>query len=92
MSKKVLDDICDGCDRYCLLKLLVSSGISEMQAEQYKCIDRLKYERSEKEGKDIGMEAATEIWIKEGFAERFRKVYRDGMTNGELYNLVLERK
>lgn len=56
---------------------------------QIKCIEKLKFERSHKDGRDIGWDNAFRVWISEGYADRFALVYREGMRMLEVYNKVL---
>jgi len=90
---EVLDEICSCGDKPCILKELILrvSGINDRMLEQFKCIEKFKGEESERQGRTIDWNQAEIDWIKEGYAKRFAEFYKEGITNGELYNLVMEK-
>ena len=92
--KEILEDICDDCKgKYCILKeIILHSGMSDRSLEQLKCIERFKYEQDTNLEKDIGWSEAHLLWVNEGYAGKFSKIYKDGMRNGEIYNLVMDRE
>lgn len=92
--KEILEDICDDCKgKYCILKeIILHSGMNDRSLEQLKCVDRFKYERSDKKGKDIGWSKAHSLWVNEGYADKFSEIYKNGMRNGEIYDLIMDRK
>lgn len=57
---------------------------------QIKCIDKFKYEQSEKVGHDIGMDQALDIWVNNGYAKVFSEVYSDDMPFLKLYRSVID--
>jgi hypothetical protein len=87
--RRFLDDIGEdyckpGC--YCLLKeVLMSIHPSKRTLIQLKIIDRIKLERSHKEGKDIGWEGALKVWVEEGLAKKFAEVYSDEKNAKTIY-------
>ena len=97
--REVIEDICvDDCDtspcngKYCLLKeIILLSDKGDRFLEQTKCVEIFKYERSNLFGRDIGWEEAHKIWIQEGFAQKFAELYEDGMKNGDIYKLIMQR-
>ena len=92
--EKILADVCECSeDHYCFLKAFIKDILhtDDRTLEQLKCIEIFKYERSEKECIDIGWEKAGRLWINEGYAQKFRSVYRDGMKHEELYDLVVRK-
>jgi len=56
---------------------------------QIKCIEKLKYERSKAIGRDIGWNEAHEIWIREGCAQEFARLYRRGIRIEKLYSALM---
>jgi hypothetical protein len=88
VKRKVIEDIvsneCDG--RSCILKEIVEhSGLRDYILEQFKCMEVYKLDESKREGKDIGWDEATRRWVNSGMAEKYAKVYEDGLTFRELY-------
>lgn len=90
--REIIEDICGDCKRkYCILKeIILHSGLNDRSLEQLKCVERLKYEKSDKNGGDIGWSEAHLLWVREGYAERFSEIYKDGMRNGEIYRLIMD--
>ncbi len=89
--RSVIEDISEGCPpgKYCILKeIVVNSGMSDRLLVQLKCIEKFKFERSADCGMDIGWETAHKEWIREGFSEKFERLYREGAGFRELYPLV----
>ncbi len=88
---KIIEDICEDCSKYCILKeILLHSGMDDRVLEQLKCVERFKFNRSNIEGKEIGWRDAHQIWIGEGYAEKFAKIYKPEMMHDEIYRLVME--
>ena len=56
---------------------------------QLKCIEKLKYERSHAEGREIDWNEASAIWTTEGYAHRFSKLYHDGVRVSVLFNEIV---
>lgn len=87
--RKILDEILlDYCPdgRYCILKeFLVASHPSRRLLFQLKACDKFKLERSSKEDKDIGWEETLRLWVEEGYAEKFAKVYDDKKSLKDIY-------
>src|ERR1035437_1763166 len=79
------EDYCKpGC--YCLLKeVLMSMRPSRRMLTQLKIIDRIKIERSDKAGKDIGWDGTLKVWIDEGLAAKFAEVYSDEKNAKTIY-------
>ena len=89
----VIEDISEGCPsgKYCILKeIVMNSGMSDRLLVQLKCIEKFKFEKSAFFGKDIGWEQAHKQWISEGFSEKFRKLYREGISFRDIYPMVVE--
>ena len=66
--------------------------MNDRSLEQLKCVERFKYERSNKEKEDIGWSEAHMLWVTEGYANRFNEIYKDGMRNGKIYSSVMDRE
>ncbi len=64
--------------------------MNDRTLEQFKCVERFKFERSRVEGKDIGWREAHRFWIEEGYAKKFAEIYESGMTNGRIYELIMK--
>ena len=94
--KQTLNDVtCDNCDggKYCILKeiLLHTSHPDTRIMVQIKCVDKFKYEQSEKEGKDIGWEDAFDRWVKDGYAKTFADVFDEELSFTKIYNAVMDK-
>jgi len=90
--QKVIEDICDECSRYCILKeILVKVGMGDRELIQLKCIEKFKYERGIEEQRDIKWDGAFKQWTEKGYAEIFDELYKDGMKVSEVYKMVIER-
>jgi hypothetical protein len=89
-NKKVLEDICqDECDgRYCILKEIALSSQCDRTLIQLKCIEKYKFELSEREGKDVGWNNATMSWVDTGRAKLFGDYYQEGMNYRNLYKRI----
>jgi hypothetical protein len=92
ISRELIDDICSGCcssDHYCTLKeILIRVPRDARTLIQIKCIEKLKYERSVEESRGVDWDEALDIWINEGFAERFARAYRDNIRLADLYPAI----
>jgi len=97
MNGETFLDITKDCpcdpDKWCYLKELIRhNGLSDFNVEQIRLVYDHKFLMSEKAGKDVGKEAAWNSWINDGFAERFREIYKEGMKHEELkYIMFVER-
>lgn len=91
---KLIDELlCADCkDEYCFLKVLLESlHIDGRVLIQLKCIEKFKYEESEKEGFDIGWNEAGMRWADLGYAEAFRNNYQEDLSFIKIYNLSTKR-
>lgn len=92
-NRELTEDICAGCcppGQYCTLKeILIRSPRDTRTMVQIKCIEKLKYERSKANGRDIGWNEAHEIWIQEGYAQEFAQLYRHGIRIEKLYSAIM---
>ncbi len=93
-NRQLIEEICQGCcvpGKYCTLKeILIRSPKDLRTMVQIKCIEKLKYERSAALGTDIGWQRASDIWILEGYAEAFGRLYRRGMKVDTIYASVVK--
>ena len=91
VHRDVVEDIrgeeCKG--QYCLLIeiLLKDPSLSDRILEQTKCIEKFKWERSKKLGEEVDWREAHE-----GYAKRFAETYKEGLLNGDIYEIVMGRK
>lgn len=91
-KRSVVEDISEGCPpgKYCILKeIVLNSGMSDRLLVQLKCIEKFKFEKSSHCGRDIGWEEAHKEWIREGFSEKFRLSYSEGMSFREIYPVIM---
>lgn len=97
MNNKTLQDVMKDCPcklvGWCFLRELVKHiGLKDDAAEQIRLIFTLKFIMSTKAKRDVGEEAAWASWVNNGYAERFRAVYKDGMSRDELeYKIFVEK-
>ncbi|MFA5311723.1 MAG: hypothetical protein WC375_00225 [Methanomassiliicoccales archaeon] len=92
--KTILDDItCDNCDgTYCILKqiLLHTHHPDARIMIQIKCVDKFKYEESEKAKKDIGWEDAFNRWVDKGYASAFAEAYNEDLSVAKVYKATVD--
>ncbi len=90
LNSKTIEDICE-CKSYCILKeIIMRVGLSEKVLKEFKCIEKLKYIKSEELGRDIGWKNTFYIWENEGYAEKFDKIYNNEMNHNEIWKQMLE--
>lgn len=92
VKKRIIEDIIsDECEKsYCILReIILHSGMNDYMLEQTKCIEKFKYEESERERRDIGWEEAVKRWVDRGYAKRFREVYSEDLSFRDLYKKVV---
>ena len=92
--QEIVEDICceecRGKTGYCTLKeIILHSGLSDRTLEQIKCIERFKWQESATAGRDIGWAESHKKWVERGYASKFAEIYRDGMSNNVLYEMVM---
>lgn len=89
MHKETIEDLvkespCKG-NGWCFFRELVSSfGMDDRMAEQSRLIYDYKFLESQRVGYDIGIKRAAMEFIERGYAEKYAKVWHDGMTHDEL--------
>lgn len=90
--RRLLDEIgeeyCkDGC--YCIFKeFLIAAHPSRRLLYQLKAMDKFKFERSKRDGKDIGWKATMNLWIEEGHAAKFAQCYADQKRFRDIYREI----
>jgi hypothetical protein len=73
---------------WCFLRdFVLSTGIGNRNIEQLRLMYDYKFMQSKKEGYDIGKERAFKEFIMQ-YGERFAELYKEGMTNGQLFQAV----
>jgi hypothetical protein len=90
--RNLLNDLCsDYCspDHYCILKeFFVHSTPSPRLLMQMKCVEKFKYERSQRAGRELTWAEAMQQWIDEGLANKFSTVYKDDVKFRDLYKTI----
>lgn len=92
MLQDLLEQLCcNTCKgEYCFLKkFLTSMNPDPFMLVQLKCIEKYKWEESEREGTDIGWNEAGQRWAVKGFAVRFREVYVPTLSVEEVYDKIV---
>ena len=87
--KKLIDEFAENCpmkNGYCSLKeLLMHMHKDPRLLIQIKCVEKLKYEKSQSCNKDVGWTDAFLLWVKTGMAKRFASAYDENKTIEEIY-------
>jgi len=93
--RRLLDEIGeDYCKAgtYCIFKeFLIAAHPSRRLLVQLKATDKFKFERSAKEGKNIGWELAMKLWVSEGHAEHFADAYTDKKRFRDIYRETMRQ-
>lgn len=91
-NRELIEELgCCSKGHYCTLKeVLIRCPRDARMLAQIKCLERFKYERSERERRALEWEDALELWIGEGHARRFARAFREGMRVEELYRAVMD--
>jgi hypothetical protein len=90
--KEIVDELtCDNCQSdYCFLKKFVESlHPAPRVLIQLKCVEKFKWEESEREGKDIDWNEAGMRWGQNGYAVAFAKVYDEDLSAKEIYKRTM---
>ena len=92
---EVCEEITDTCDckgGYCFYRNLVAHQHPSLRMLiQVECIEKIKWIMSEREGKDVGISAASEHWISAGFAQKFADVYDENLTVKEIFKRTMAK-
>ena len=93
-NRGLIEDLTHGCcdrDNYCTLKeIMVRTPKDTRTMILIKCIEKLKYERSQAEARELDWNEAFHVWVDEGYAGRFATLYRDGIRVADLYSVVVK--
>lgn len=93
--KKIIEEMaCEKCHDYCFLKQIILSISPKADLLiQLKCIEKFKYEESERQKKDIGWNLAGILWADKGFAKSFRNIVlkNDSLSAEEIYTLIMQK-
>ena len=82
---------CCPAGTYCIHKeILARAHRDSRMLMQLRCIEKFKYERSERAGCDIGWNHAMELWVSEGRAEGYAHHYREDLNFKELYHAIMQ--
>lgn len=89
---------CDCKDGYCFWRELVEHNVPSLKMViQVECIQKYKWEESQRQGHDIENEntggchgAAAQQWVESGLAAAFGKVYDEDLTVKQIYHRTLE--
>jgi len=90
----LIDELADDHCRckYCFLKMFVESVNPSVDVlSQLKCIEKYKWEESERQGKDIGWNEAMLKWVDNGYAKIFRDLYSQEISINELYKSIMTK-
>jgi len=75
----LLEEICEGCTKYCTLKeLMLHGGMPDRMALQLKMIERFKWEWNKGQTVEIEWDAAARRFISDGYAAKFAGIYNSG--------------
>ena len=87
------DVACCSSDHYCTLKeIMWRAPRQAREILQIKCVEKLKYERSEREQREIDWPEAFDRWIADGLAESFAQAYYEGIEFAELYRVAVQHE
>jgi hypothetical protein len=74
---------------WCILKEMISCSHTDPRLFiQLKCIERFKYEESERLKTDIGENAAHMEWVVQGYAKAFAEFYHEDLTPNQIYDKI----
>jgi hypothetical protein len=60
---------------------IVRYNLSDRLLFQFKCIEELKWIKSDELKRNLSWNEATQMWIDEGFAAKFADIYRSGVRD-----------
>jgi hypothetical protein len=97
MKDATLQDIIADCPcdhkKWCFLREVIKhTGLGDDAVEQIRLVYTHKFLMSMKEGRDVGEKVAWDSWINDGYAAKYREIYKDGMKHEELkYKMFIEK-
>ena len=88
---KLVEEVCpESCKGYCFFKMFFEMIQRDPRTIiQLKCIEKFKWEVSEKEQKDIGWEESIMKWTSDGYAKKFAEIYNEDLSVKEIYKLTM---
>ena len=90
--KKLIDEFAENCpckEEFCSLRELALNLFQDPRTlVQGKCIEKFKYIRSRKLGRDIGKEAGKD-WVELGLAEKFANAYSEDKTINQIFKEIM---
>jgi hypothetical protein len=83
--------VCETCtSKYCFVKVFLESLHPEpVILFQLKCIEKFKWEESERKGEDIGWNEAGILWAEQGYAKAFREEFDEDLSINEVYKRTM---
>ena len=87
---KLVNELQESCPcEYCFLKFFIcAQHPSPRILAQLKCVEKFKWEESEKENREISWEDALMRWSKQGHAELFANLYNDQESIHQVYRKI----
>lgn len=69
--------------------ILRDSHLNDRLLVQIGCVNKFKFEESNRQKRDIGWSGAWELWVNRGYAKRFAEVYSDEVPFRTIYSEVM---
>lgn len=90
-NRELIEEMgCCPTGHYCTLKeVLIRCPRDTRTLVLIKCLEKFKYERSEREQRALDWEGALDLWIAEGRADLFARLFREDTRVEELYRAVM---
>lgn len=93
--REICDEITETCackdkDGYCFYRMLITHQRPALRMLiQVECIEKFKWEESERQGHDIGNTDAAQMWCENGLAEAFAEAYSEDLSVKEIYKKTI---
>ncbi len=92
MLRSIIEEIIKDCDcrnkKYCtLIELEIASHKNPRTLIQLKLIEKYKYVLNENQSNEISWDDAIQSWIKNGYAEKFSKIYYNDARPSDINDL-----
>ncbi|MFA5071694.1 MAG: hypothetical protein WC511_05040 [Candidatus Pacearchaeota archaeon] len=95
LSKEILEDLAKDCpcnlNAWCFFRdWVLSGGLDDRMAEQVRLMYDYKYllSREKDDGTDVGKDFAFMDFSLKGYTKKFAEIYKPGMKNDELFELM----
>jgi len=91
-SEDIFDELDGGCCKngYCFYKTIFRHvKFDKRTLVQIKCLEKFKYEQSERARVDIGEHNTVMKWVNDGYAEAFDKVFSTELKFLEIYSKTI---